>query len=51
MISTAQLAISSLWTAVKDLTTGLKTTHSLKAGIVHLNNCLFPGKRSTFQQV
>ena len=51
MISTAQLAINSLWTDVKDITTGLKTTLSLKAGIVHLNNCLYPGKRSMFQQV
>lgn len=38
MISIAQLASNSLWTVVKDLTTQLKTTHSLKAGIVHLNN-------------
>ena len=50
MLSVAQLAINSLWTVVKDLTTQLKTTHSLKAGIVHLNNWLYPGKRIKFQQ-
>ena len=50
MISTAQLAISSLWTVIKDLTKELKTTHSLEAGIVHLNNWLYPGKRIKFQQ-